>query len=113
MGEANFDSESIVTIIEDELTLLIISSIHTLKRKKICGRLKKVFNLVKESLEFEISSDVFTPLKHYILSFKMNQLSSIHLKIVNVYHYQKQIFRKLQLKRKISRNNFINLKLTF
>ena len=27
MGEANSDSKSIVTIIEDELTLLIISSI--------------------------------------------------------------------------------------
>ena len=34
MGEANSDSEFIVTIIEDELTLLIISSIHTLKRSK-------------------------------------------------------------------------------
>ena len=34
MGEANSDSEFIVTITEDELTLLIISSIHTLKRSK-------------------------------------------------------------------------------
>ena len=32
MGEANSDSESIVTITVDELALLIISSIHTLKR---------------------------------------------------------------------------------
>ena len=60
MGEANFDLESIVIITENELTLLIISSIHTLKRnKKRCGRLE-VYNLVKESVEFEISSDVFT-----------------------------------------------------
>ena len=60
MGEANSDSKSIVTITEDELTLLIISSIHTLKRnKKKCGKLE-VYNLVKESVEFEMSSDVFT-----------------------------------------------------
>ena len=50
MGEANSDSESIVTITENELTLLIISSIHTLKRNKN-GRLE-VYNLVKESVEF-------------------------------------------------------------
>ena len=34
MREANYDWESIVTITEDELTLLIITSIHTLKRNK-------------------------------------------------------------------------------
>ena len=34
MGEANSDWESVVTITEDELTLLIISSIHTMKRDK-------------------------------------------------------------------------------
>ena len=43
----------------------------------------------------------------------MNQISSIHFEIVNVYHSQKKIFRKLKLKRKISRNSFINLKMTF
>ena len=60
MGEANSDSESTVTITEEELTLLIISSIHTLKRnKKKCGRLE-VYNLVKESVEFKISPEVFT-----------------------------------------------------
>ena len=60
MGDANSDSESTVTITENELTLLIISSIYTLKRnKQKCGRLE-VYNLVKESVEFEISSDVFT-----------------------------------------------------
>ena len=32
MGEASSDSESIVIITEDELTLLIISSIDMLKR---------------------------------------------------------------------------------
>ena len=34
MGEANSDSGSIVTITDDELTLLIISSIYTLRRNK-------------------------------------------------------------------------------
>ena len=34
MGEANYDLESFVTITENELTLLIISSIHTLKKNK-------------------------------------------------------------------------------
>ena len=29
----------------------------------------------------------------------MNQLLSIHLEIVNVYHYQKEIFKKLKLKK--------------
>ena len=41
MGETNSDSKSIVTITENELTLLSISSIHTLDRnKKQCGRLE-------------------------------------------------------------------------
>ena len=40
MRESNSGAESLVTITEDELTLLIISSIHTLKRnKQKCGRL--------------------------------------------------------------------------
>ena len=34
MGEANSDSKSIVTNAENELTLLIISSIHRLKINK-------------------------------------------------------------------------------
>ena len=34
MGEANFDSESIVPITQDELILLIISLIHTQKKNK-------------------------------------------------------------------------------
>ena len=34
MGEADSDSESIVTIAEDELTLLIISSSHTVNRNR-------------------------------------------------------------------------------
>ena len=53
--KGNSNSESTVTITEDELKLLIISPIHTLKRnKKKCVRLE-VHNLVKESVEFEIS----------------------------------------------------------
>ena len=59
MGEANSGWESIVTITEDELTFLIISSIHMLKRnEKKCGRIE-VYNLVQESVEFKISSGVF------------------------------------------------------
>ena len=54
MGEATSDSECIVTIIEDELTPVIFSSIHTLKtNKKRCGRLE-VCNLVKKTVEFKI-----------------------------------------------------------
>ena len=34
MGEANSDSESAVTITEDELTFLVIWSTHTQKRNK-------------------------------------------------------------------------------
>ena len=34
MGEADSDSESIVAIAEDELTLLIILSSHTLNRNR-------------------------------------------------------------------------------
>ena len=50
MGEANSDSESIFAITENELTLLIISSIHSLKRnKKKSGRLE-VYHLVKSPL---------------------------------------------------------------
>ena len=72
MGEANSDSESIVTITDDELTLLIISSIHTLKRnnkKKKCGKLE-VYNLLKESVEFEISSEVFTEIVNSLIENK-------------------------------------------
>ena len=59
MGEANSGWESIVTITEDELTFLIISSIHMLKRnEKKCDRIE-VYNLVQESVEFKISSGVF------------------------------------------------------
>ena len=35
MGEANFDSEFIATITEDDLAVLIISSTHRLKRNQI------------------------------------------------------------------------------
>ena len=45
---------------EDESTLFIILSIHTLKRnKKKCDKIE-MYNLEKESVEFKISSEVFT-----------------------------------------------------
>ena len=55
MREANSDSESIVTITEDELKLAIISSIHTLNRnKKKCVRLE-LHNLVKQSYNLKLN----------------------------------------------------------
>ena len=59
MGEEISDSESVVAIGEEELALLIKTSIQTLKRKKKkCGR-KEVFNLVNESIEYKISLETF------------------------------------------------------
>ena len=50
------DSQQII-INERELKVLIITSIHTLKRgKKKCGG-EDVYNLVKESLDYQISMD--------------------------------------------------------
>ena len=46
-----------IIINERELEVLITTSIHTLKRgKKKCGR-EDVYNLVKESLDYEIPID--------------------------------------------------------
>ena len=46
-----------IIINERELEVLIITSIHTLKRgKKKCGR-EDVYNLIRESLDYEISKD--------------------------------------------------------
>ena len=46
-----------IIINERELELLIVTAIHTLKRgKKISGR-EDVYNLVKESLDYETSID--------------------------------------------------------
>ena len=109
MGEANFDSESIVTITGNELTLVIITSIHTLKRnKKKCGR-QEVHNVVKESVEFEISSEVFTEIINYLIEKKSVIVNTFR----NHISLPKGIFRKFKLKRKISKNNFINLRMTF
>ena len=59
MGEEISDSESAVAIDEEELALLIKTSIQTLKRKKKkCGR-KEVFNLVNDSIEYKISLEIF------------------------------------------------------
>ena len=60
MGESNSDSEFMVTITDDKLTLLIISSLQTLQRnKKKYGRLE-VYNLLKDPVEFKISLEVLT-----------------------------------------------------
>ena len=93
------------------MTLLIISSIHTLKRnKKKCGRLE-VYHLVKESVEFEISLEVFTE--------TLNSLIGKESVIVNTFRNRdfasltKENFQEIQTERKISSNNFIKLKMTF
>ena len=111
MGEANSDSESIFAITENELTLLIISSIHSLKRnKKKSGRLE-VYHLVKESVKFEISSDFFTE--------TLNSLIENESVIVNTFRncecisLPKENFQKIEIEKKDIANNFINLKMTF
>ena len=93
------------------MTLLIISSIHTLKRnKKKCGRLE-VYHLVKESVEFEISLGVFTE--------TLNSLIGKESVVVNTFRNRdcasltKENFQEIQTERKISWNNFIKLKMTF
>ena len=93
------------------MTLLIISSIHTLKRnKKKCGRLE-VHHLVKESVEFEISLGVFTE--------TLNSLIGKEAVVVNTFRNRdcasltKENFQEIQTERKISWNNFIKLKMTF
>ena len=58
MVKENSNSQTIA-IIDRELQMLVITSIHTLKRcKKTCG-LEGVHNLVKESLEYEKSIGSF------------------------------------------------------
>ena len=60
MWETISDSESIVTFIEDELTLLIKFLIHTpIRNKKKCGQLE-LYNVEKKSVEFKIYEEVFT-----------------------------------------------------
>ena len=111
MGEANSDLESIFAITENELTLLIISSIHSLKRnKKKSGRLE-VYHLVKESVKFEISSDFFTE--------TLNSLIENESVIVTTFRncecisLPKENFQKIEIEKKDIANNFINLKMTF
>ena len=111
MGEANSDPESIVTITENELALLIISSIHTLKRnKKRCGRLE-VYNLVTESVEFEISSDVFTETLNYLI-----ENESV---IVNTFRNRecislpKENFQEIETEKEVITNQFNQFKNDF
>ena len=110
MAEANSDLESIVTIIENELTLLIISSLHTLKRNKKIWQTRSVY-FSERAVEFEISSGVFTE--------TLNSLIENELVIVNTFRNRecislpKENFQEIETERKISQNNFINLKMAF
>ena len=59
MAEENSNSQLII-ISDKELEMLVITSIHTLKRgKKKFGR-EDVYNFVKESLDYEISIENFS-----------------------------------------------------
>ena len=110
MGEANSDSESVVTFTENELTLLIISSIHTLKRNKKMRQTRSV-NLVKESVEFEISSDVFTE--------TLNSLIENESVIVNTFRNRecislpKENFQEIETKNKDITEQFHQFKNDF
>ena len=67
MGEEMSDSESVTAISEDQLALLITTSIQTLKRKKKkCGR-EEVFNLVNESIECKISFEAFNEILNSLI----------------------------------------------
>ena len=67
MGEEMSDSESVTAISEDQLALLITTSIQTLKRKKKkCSR-EEVFNLVNESIEYKISSEAFNEILNSLI----------------------------------------------
>ena len=63
MGEEMSDSESVTAISEDQLRLLITTSIQTLKRKKKkCGREE-----VNESIECKISSEAFNEILNSLI----------------------------------------------
>ena len=67
MGEEMSASESVTAISEDQLALLITTSIQPLKRKKKkCGR-EEVFNLVNESIECKISSEAFNEILNSLI----------------------------------------------
>ena len=70
MTEENFNSQPII-INDKELEMLVITSIHTLKRgKKKCGR-EDVYNLVKESLDYEISIENFSETLNSLIDSKL------------------------------------------
>ena len=78
MGEQISDSESVIAISEDELALLITTSIQTLKtKKKKCGR-EDIYNLVNESIEYKISSEEF----HEILN-SLIENETVILKLIS------------------------------
>ena len=70
MTEENSNSQLII-INDKELEMLVITSIHTLKRgKKKCGR-EDVYNLVKESLDYEISIENFSETLNSLIDSKL------------------------------------------
>ena len=73
MAEENPNSQPIIIndINDNELEMLVITSIHTLKRsKKKCGR-EDVYNLVKESLDHEISIENFNETLNSLIDSKL------------------------------------------
>ena len=68
-----------IAVEEKELELLIIASIHTLKREnKKCGN-EEVFNLVKDSVDCVIKKEVFNNLLDILVqkqSIKRNKIGN-------------------------------------
>ena len=111
MADINSDLESIVNIAEDEFTLLIISSIHTLKRnKKKCGRLE-VYDLEQESVEFKISSELFSETLNSLI--ENESVTDNAFRNRECISLPKENFQETETEKQISRNNFISFKMTF
>ena len=69
MAEKNSNSQPII-INDKELEILFITSMHTLKTgKKKCSR-EDVYNLVKQSLDYEISIDNFSETLNLLIDSK-------------------------------------------
>ena len=70
MAEEKSNSQHII-INDKELEMIVITSIHTLKRgKKKCGR-EDAYNLVKEPLDYEISIENFSETLNSLINSKL------------------------------------------
>ena len=107
MAEEISDSESVIAIGEEELALLIKTSIQTLKRKKKkCGR-KVVFNLVNESIEYKISLETFNETLNSLIE---NETVTLNRECISL---PKENIHEIDTEKETSMNIFINSKMTF